>query len=147
LQWRFDRFPARQVYERFWLYQAETVVGYVVLRIAIHNGVAAAFIVDYLCEPASLRSLLALTLNTCRERGAAIAYCATLNPSAGRMFRPLCFLRRKSGWPFMAYTQKCSTEIRRMLAKRNSWFLTLADSNLDHAPAMAQAPASERAPP
>jgi hypothetical protein len=141
LQWRFDRFPRPNQYERYWLYQKESAVGYIVLRFSHHNGLPSAFVVDYLCQPELLGNMLALTLNVCRQRGAAIAYCAALQPTTAG-FRRLGFFKRKSGWQFMAYTGKCSTEIARIISEQCNWFVTMADSNVDHESAMAQVESS-----
>jgi hypothetical protein len=138
LQWRFDRFPRPNNYERYWLYQKESAIGYIVLRFGDHKGLPSAFVVDYLCQPELLGKMLALALNVCRQRGAAIAYCAASHPNAVCGFRRMGFLKRKSGWQFMAYTKKCSTEVAHIISEQSNWFVTLADSNLDHESAMAQ---------
>jgi acyl carrier protein len=138
LQSRFDRFPRQGAYERYWLYQEETPVGYLVLRMGSHNGLSSASIVDYLCQPAMIGNLLALALNVCRHRGAAIAYCVTLEPTAGARLRPLGFFRRRTGCQFMAYVGECPEKMAQILSRPGSWFVTMADSNLDHEPAMAQ---------
>ena len=138
LQWRFDRFPRPNGYERYWLYQKGSAVGYLVLRFGDHNGLPSAFVVDYLCQPALLGRMLALALNVCRRRGAAAAYCATLQRNADGVFWRMGFFKRKSGWQFMAYTKKCSTEIAHIISEPRNWFITMADSNLDHEFAMAQ---------
>jgi hypothetical protein len=138
LQWRFDRFPRPNQYERYWLYQKESAIGYIVLRFCDHNGLPSAYVVDYLCQPEMLGNMLALALNVCRQRGAAIAYCATLQPTAASRFRRLGFLKRKSGCQFMVYTRKCSAEIAHIISQQRNWFVSMADSNVDHESAMAQ---------
>jgi hypothetical protein len=132
LQWRFDRFPGADAYSRFWLRDADAVVGYVVLRIGEHKGHPSAFIIDYLCRPNIASSLVALALDVCRDAGAVLTYCTTLHPSANSVFRPLGCLRRRSGWPFMIYTGEVPPQTARLMSKPSNWFVTAGDSNLDH---------------
>lgn len=138
LRWRFDRFPGCRSYERFWLQDDKEIIGYVVLRIGHHNGLRSAFIIDYLCHPAAAPSLMALALDICRSRKAAVAYCLNLNPSANAIFRPLAFLRRKSGYPFMIYTKEAPLDAARFMSTVSNWFVTFADSNLEHQRALEQ---------
>jgi Acetyltransferase (GNAT) family len=138
MRWRFDRFPGGRSYERFWLKDDKEIVGYVVLRIGDHNGLRSAFIIDYLCQPAATSSLMALALDICRSRKAVLAYCLNLNPWANAIFRPLAFLRRKSGYPFMVYTKESPSEVAQFMSDVSNWFVTLADSNLDHLRALEQ---------
>jgi hypothetical protein len=142
LQWRFDRFPRPNQYERYWLYLKESAVGYIVLRFSDHNGLPSAYVADYLCQPELFENMLALALNICRQRGAAIAYCAALHTTGAVGFRRMGFFKRKSGWQFMAFTQKCSGDIAHIISEPRNWFVTMADSNLDHESAMAQVESS-----
>jgi hypothetical protein len=120
LQWRFDRFPRPNAYTRFWLRDAAGIVGYVVTSISDHKGLRAGFLIDYLCRPRTSASMLALTLETFREAGAVLVYCLNLRPAANKMFRPLGFLLRRSGWPFMIYTRELPPEAARLMSEPSS---------------------------
>jgi hypothetical protein len=138
LRWRFDRFPAKDSYRRFWLAQDGVIAGYAVLRIGMHRDVPALFLVDYFCAPDLASSLVSLALEVGRDAGAAIAYCLTLHPEANAIFRPLGFVRRRSGWPFMAYTKEAPARTAALMANAANWFITAGDSNVDHLRALAQ---------
>jgi GNAT superfamily N-acetyltransferase len=137
VKWRFDRFPRPEAYARYWLCRGEEAIGYLVLRAGRHKGLPCVHIVDFLCERVFVKSILALALNVARKQGAAIAYCITLEPASGANFRPLGFFNRRSGWRFMAFLAKCPQPAAHILAKPANWFVTMADSNLDHESAMA----------
>jgi hypothetical protein len=146
LQWRFDRFPGADAYSRFWLKDANGVVGYIVLRIGEHKGRRSGFIIDYLCRPDDVSSLMAMALAVCRDAGAILTYCTTLHPSANTAFRPLGYLRRRSGWPFMIYTEQVAAHTARLMSKPSNWFVTAGDSNLDHLRALPSTPSTSGQP-
>jgi hypothetical protein len=132
LAWRFDRFTVPNRYARFWLQRAGRVAGYAVLRIEDYRGVRAGFLVDYFCEPVLTSCLVASCLNVFRDAGAVVAFCVHLNPSANRIFRPLGFFRRSTGWPLIVYTKRVSPAIHESIARPSNWFVTGGDSNVDY---------------
>ena len=67
-----------------------------------------------------------------------MVYCATLNQRSSSAFRKVGFIHRKSGLGVIAYTRECSKNTAQILADPANWFLTAADSNLDHEGAMKQ---------
>ena len=138
LQWRFDRFPGANAYSRFWVTDESGVIGYVVLRIGEHKGLPAAFIVDYLCRSAVVPDMLARVLDVSRSAGAAVAYCSHQRPFASKVFRPLGFVCRRSGWTFMNYVTDLPADTVGLLTDPARWFITAADSNVDHLLALAQ---------
>jgi hypothetical protein len=138
LQWRFDRFPGADAYSRFWVTDETGVIGYVVLRIGEHKGLRSAFIVDYLCRSAVVPDLLARVLDVSRSAGAAVAYCSHQRPFASTVFRPLGFICRRSGWKFMNSVTDLPADTVGLLSDPARWFITAADSNLDHLRALAQ---------
>jgi hypothetical protein len=138
LQWRFDRFPGARACSRFWVTDETGVIGYVVLRIGEHKGLRSAFIVDYLCRSAVVPDLLARVLDVSRSAGATVAYCSHQRPFASMVFRPLGFVRRRSGWTFMNSVTDMPADTVGLLSDPARWFITAGDSNLDHLRALAQ---------
>jgi hypothetical protein len=138
LQWRFDRFPANGVYQRFWLQVDDRPEGYVVLRVGEHQGMRSGFIIDYLCPPHATAALMSLALQVCESQGAVVAYCPGLNVKAEPSFRKLGFFKRTSGWRYLVYTKESPPESARLMSDSANWFITAADSNLDHMRALQQ---------
>lgn len=132
LRWRFDRFPGANAYSRYWLMGTHGVAGYIVLRFGEHKGTRSAFVIDFFCLPTALPALMALAIEVCRDAGAMLMYCVTLHPSASASFRQLGFVRRGSGWPFMIYLHDLTPDAVRLLSDPSQWFISAADSNLDH---------------
>jgi hypothetical protein len=133
LSWRFDRCVRPERYTRYWLMRAGRPVGYAVLRVEDVRGIRATSIIDYFCEPALAPLLLKCCLDVSREAGAMAVYCLHLTPRADRLFRPLGFLRRSSSWPFIAQTSNATMTVQRLVGTATNWFVTSADSNVEHA--------------
>ncbi len=129
LEWRFERYPRKGRYELFWLMRAGEVAGYAVLHAGMHRGVPSGVIADYLCAPGQIPALLAFCVERFRRDGAAVVTCLHLNALAGNAFRKLGFLRRNSGWRFLARRE--AKELGAEVVDSRSWFLTGGDSNVD----------------
>jgi hypothetical protein len=138
LQWRFDRFPGSVVYQRFWLQAGDQTEGYVVLRVGEHLGMPSAFIIDYLCPPQATAALMSLALEICYCQGAAVTYWPGLNHEAEPSLRKLGFFKRTSGWRYLVYLKESPPESARLMANSDNWFITAADTNLDHMRALHQ---------
>jgi hypothetical protein len=127
LQWRFERYPQPGRYRMYWLVRKGEPAGYAVLRAGIHRGAPSGVLVDHLCHPEAVPALIGLCLERFRAAGAAVATCLHLDPSRGRDFRRLGFLRRNSGWRFLARAAAPGSAIHDPAA----WFVTGADANVD----------------
>jgi GNAT superfamily N-acetyltransferase len=129
LQWRFERYPQPRRYQMYWLVRRGAPAGYAVLRSGTHHGAGSGVLVDYLCEPEIVPALLARCLERFHAVGAAVATCLHLNPLSATAFRRLGFLKRNSGWRFLARPGPATAA--GALLDRRAWFLTGADANVD----------------
>jgi hypothetical protein len=129
LEWRYERYPQPGRYRLHWLMRRGEAVGYVVLRSGTHHGVPSGVLVDYLCPPELIPALLGLCIERFRAADAAVASCLHLNPFAAGAFRSLGFLRRSSGWRFLA--RAGSGADAPLILDEKSWFVTAGDSNVD----------------
>jgi len=131
LEWRFERHPLAHRYRLHWLVAHGRTVGYAVLREGAYRGAPAGVLVDYLCAPELIGPLLARCIERFREARAAVISCLHLNPAGARAFWGAGFLRRRSGWPFLAQPDGASARATRLLVDPDSWFATAGDSNVD----------------
>jgi len=138
LEWRFERYPQAGRYHLCWLMRDGAAVGYAVLRAATHRGAPSGVLVDHLCAPEHLRTLLGLCLARFRKAGAAVATCLQLHPSAAGAFRAAGFVRRRSGWQLLVRAHP-AIETPSIFDPAN-WFLTGGDANVDRRSGPALAP-------
>jgi GNAT superfamily N-acetyltransferase len=131
LAWRWEACPRREGARLYWLECNSTVVGWVVLRHALHLGVPSAFIVDLLCQPEDLGALLALSVRELSRRKIAAVYCLGSMPGAARTFRDYGFIPRDSGFQAMNFAPALPDDAQRALGDPSQWFLTAGDSDLD----------------
>lgn len=127
LAWRFDRCPAAGCYRRFLLLRRGEAVGYLVLRFDEAEGLRRALLVDFLCPPGLTGALLVHAIAQARAGGADVLLC--LSSAARRWFVALGFVRRP-GIRLMARLQEglgCATIVQQ-------WYVTYADSDIDHVP-------------
>jgi hypothetical protein len=129
LEWRFERYPQPGRYRLHWLMRRGEAVGYAVLRPGTHHGAPSGVLVDYLCPPELIPALLGLAIERFRAAGAAVASCLHLNPFAAGAFRSLGFLRRSSGWRFLARAE--AGVDAGSIGDEKRWFVTAGDTNVD----------------
>jgi hypothetical protein len=128
---RFLRHPKADRYTLYQLERGDELIGVLVTRLGVHNGIPAAHLIDYLCAPEHLRPLLARVLPVLRARGATAVYCAQSWAGAARSFASLGFLRRNAGFGMMVRAAGDAGLDVELLADRGSWFVTLGDANLE----------------
>jgi GNAT superfamily N-acetyltransferase len=124
LNWRFAEDPFHR-YRLFEVCRGAYPVGVAVLRVGEWGGIAAGFVVDYLCAPRDAEALFAASLQIFREAGVAAVYCLHANPVSTGMLRRLGFLRRGSGLRLLV----CAEDS--LVRDGSAWFVTLGDSNVD----------------
>ena len=130
LNWRYRRHPEAERYALYQLENGDELTGVMVARLGDHNGVPSAFIVDYLCPPRLLRSLLLRALPALRASGAAVLYCAQSWRPAASVFKSLGFLERTTGYRMM---MRAAPHVdTQLLSPHGRWFTTLGDANLEH---------------
>jgi GNAT superfamily N-acetyltransferase len=132
--WRFDDVPGRDQLERAYVTNRGAAVGYVVLRTDLSTGAALLSVVDYLVPPGLVLPLIGLVVRRATERGVVAVVWRTLHERVDVALRAAAFVRADSesdpGARFMvrvADEHPASGLIRR----RDRWFLTAADSDLD----------------
>ncbi len=135
LRWRFDDAPSAAVYVRFYLQRRGRPLGHVVVRTERRHGRVFVVVADYFVRPALTDVLFALALQEARDARAVALACRTLNVRGERWLRALGFARLNANAEvpvrFLALVQG-DVAARSLLATRESWFVTAADSDLDH---------------
>ncbi|MFL5446820.1 MAG: hypothetical protein ACJ78W_20045 [Myxococcales bacterium] len=126
LNWRFADDPFHR-YRLFEVCRGADPIGVAVLRVGEWGGVAAGFVVDYLCAPRDAEALFAACLEVLRDAGVAAVYCLHTNPVSTGMLRRLGFLRRGSGLRLLVCGEDGGSHVR----DGSGWFVTLGDSNVD----------------
>ncbi len=127
LAWRFDAAPQRARYHRYYLTQGEVLRGYAVLR---RDG-AVATVVDYLCAPQWLAPLLANCLRAARRDGAVVLSMMVMPRRLRAILPALGFVRRRG--PRLAIAVKDGASLpAAALSRPSNWFISEADSDLDH---------------
>ncbi len=132
LKWRFDDTIGSDRYRRFYLWQRGRLVGYFVLRKGIRDGVEVMNIVDFLCPPSLVTSLMAGALSIARQERVAVLYCRIAMSAAGRRLYPVGFCRRPSFTRIMAIPNPDSDLKMESLSDPSTWFITLSDSDGDY---------------
>ena len=128
LQWRFDSVPDPSRYYRFYLLEQDQLRGYAVVHMSTRHDLPVAVIVDYLASPKWQMPLIASCIQQLGSKVAAI-YCSTLNTAFQSSLRMLGFLHSSEGPRFMLRHQDGYERLRTVLADRQNWFLTKADSD------------------
>lgn len=131
LEWRWDACPRRDGAWGVWMERDGETIGWAMLRCREHLGISAGFIVDLLCPPDELGSLVALCTEELRQRQVAAAYCLLRAPRAGTTLAACGYVRRDSGFAMMSYSNELPPEERNALADPERWFVTSGDSDLD----------------
>ena len=135
LRWRFDDAPGAAAYVRFYLQRRGRPLGHVVVRTERRHGRVFVVVADYFVRPALTDVLFALALQEARDSGAVALACRTLNVRGERWLRALGFARLNASAEvpvrFLALVQG-EIAARSLLTSRQSWFVTAADSDLDH---------------
>jgi GNAT superfamily N-acetyltransferase len=131
LAWRFDASPDVAEYRRYYLTRHDATVGYVVTRPKTWHGAPALVIVDYLAAPDDLEQLFRLIKEAARAQHAAAVLCPTLNAAAHGALQRSGFLSRAGSGACLTVRVAEDTSRFGALTDSASWFLTLADSDLD----------------
>lgn len=129
LAWRFDAAPQPAVYRKYYLTRGARVLGYAVLR----RRQETMMVVDHLCLPGWHWALFAHCLAEARRAGAAALRCLATGRKARRSLLALGFLPRP-GPHFMAFAHPLSGLAASLVGEPGNWYLTEADSDLDHPP-------------
>jgi len=132
LHWRFDQIPGETTYQRHYLKRRGQVVGYAVTRLEQWRGSTVARLVDYLVPRASLRVLFALVIREMNSQGVAVVFVEQLNQGAERVLRSLGCFRARAATRFIFNVRGSASPVRNVLNNTESWFINLADSDLDH---------------
>jgi hypothetical protein len=123
------------VYRRFYLTRAGRTLGYLVLRAERWRGEPFCVVADYFVGPPFAGALFALALREARSEGAVALACRTLNARAHRWLRSLAFARMtvttEEPVRFLALPGPRAAVLP-LLAEPDNWFVTAADSDLDH---------------
>ncbi len=131
LNWRYAEFPREGRYRLFYLLRRGTVVGYAILRMGSRHGVAAGYVVDFLCEPKRITSLFSACLLQFRTWRAAAVYCLHAGHQTEKALKRLGFARRESGSRLMVKPTRVADEGLELLRDRDAWFVTAGDSDAD----------------
>ncbi len=132
LSWRFDKLPNPNDYQRFYMLRGDTLCGYAVLRVGWRHGSPAGFIVDYLAPRRWMTPLFGRCLQEFRRCGVAAVYWAGMHPESNRRLRLLGFARRASDAHIMFRVTPGHDRPPSIVSDPASWFLTIADSDIDH---------------
>ncbi len=130
LKWRFDSVPNPSRYRRFYLLEQDQLRGYAVVRLSTQHELPVAVIVDYLASPRWQTPLIASCIQQLGTEVAAI-YCSTLNSTLHASLRLLGFLRSSAGPRVVIRLADGCESLRTVLADRQNWFLTKADSDYE----------------
>lgn len=133
LHWRFEDAPHRHGYHRLYLHKGGGLVGYAVLRMQELEGLKRCALVDHLCEPDIETGLLAHCLCAAQALGAEVVTCLAPVRGTQTRLRRLGFARR-GGARLMVRASGDADRLLPMLWHHARWFLTFADSDLDHPP-------------
>jgi GNAT superfamily N-acetyltransferase len=131
LAWRFDASPDAADYCRYYVSRHGAIVGYVVTRLKSWHGASALVIVDYLATPDDLEQLFRLIKDAARAQQVAAVLCPTLDTAAHRALLRAGFLSRAGSGPCLTVRVAEDSPRFGALTDSASWFLTLADSDLD----------------
>lgn len=132
LRWRFDALPDPDLYTRLLLMHGDEVVGYVVVRMDDWDGLPVGSIVDYFSAPQWTLPLFAHAVDELSRQGAAGVSWVGLDRVARLPLKRLGFISRPCSTRFMCKLRSRSDLSIVRLGHRASWFLTAADSDLDH---------------
>jgi len=131
LNWRFADHPDPSRYRRLVFTHRGEAVGWAVLRLEPRGPVRSGHIVDWLAAPEWAWFVLARCLTLLERWGAHIVYCLHLGPTGARALRQLGFIERDSGWPLMFRAKELPSSLVTLLCRRDSWFVTAGDSDVD----------------
>jgi hypothetical protein len=131
LNWRFADYPDPRRYRRLLFTHRGEVVGWAVLRVEARGEMLTGHIVDWLAAPDWAWFVLAKCLTLLERWGAHIVYCLHLGTSGARALRQLGFVERDSGWPLMFRAKELPSSLVTLLCRRDSWFVTAGDSDVD----------------
>ncbi len=131
LNWRFVDYPEPRRYRRLVFRHRGELVGYAVLRLDRDGAPLIGHVVDWLATPDWAWFVLARCITLLKRWGAAIAYCLNLGPTGASALRQLGFIERDSGWPLMFRAKELPYEVMALLCRRDSWFITAGDSDVD----------------
>ncbi|HEV7760869.1 MAG TPA: hypothetical protein VGO78_17810 [Acidimicrobiales bacterium] len=143
--WRIDQRPDADELRRYYLVRGEQPVGYAVLRPTTWADEPVVVVVDYLAAPRWVPPLLLAAGQAARRDGAVAMLIKTRNELADRGLRAAGFLRREHGNdPPVRFMVHCTDEagICALVNEPDSWFVTSADSDLEHATTPTVAPTS-----
>lgn len=141
LRWRFDQGPGHGAYRRFLLLRRGRPLGYFVLRVGTvaTHGLRRALLVDFLCPRRWQPVLFAQAVRAARREGVSVLQCLCPAPAAGRALAAIGFLRRP-GQRLMLHLRPDAEESCAMLTDPAQWFVTFADSDMDHLPVPEERP-------
>jgi GNAT superfamily N-acetyltransferase len=132
LRWRFDEIPGRTGYERYYMIRKGEVLGYAVIRLEFWRGSTVGRVVDYLAPRASLRALLALVIETLNSKRAAAVFVEQLHHRSEGVLRSLGCFRAPAATRFIFNARSSASPLRGLLADRHDWYVSPADSDLEH---------------
>ena len=75
--------------------------------------------------------LLSRCISYLASQGARAVYCAMQGNGALKALHGAGFVRRDTGWAFMAHAARLTQRERAWVLDPSQWFLTLGDSNVD----------------
>lgn len=133
LEWRFTAFPLDDHYHSFWVYRQERLLGYVVLRLGRHGVHRAGYVVDFLCDPGDVATVMGAAVDHFRGTDAELIYC--MHPGGGavhRQFQRAAFLVHTTGFRLMALGRDLDADRRTVVTDQDNWHITYADSNTDY---------------
>jgi len=128
LRWRFDEAPHAGSYQRCLMTRRGAPVAYAVTR---RRGVALVA-VDFFGGPGDVAALFAHLILRARREGASLLTCLAASGSVRRALRRLGFVQ-KEGPRFMLHPKPALDTRMALPCTVDAWFLTEADSDVDHA--------------
>jgi hypothetical protein len=136
LRWRFDEFPGRTAYERYFLMHRSQPIGYAVIRTDSWRGHPVVRVVDYLSERRWLRPLLALVIDAMREKGVAAVFFEQLYADAAAVLMPLGCFPVQGVTQFILKVQPEAASTAGLVREPLNWLAMRSDSDSDFPPTL-----------
>jgi hypothetical protein len=130
LNQRFAAYPEPGRYRLQAFHRGRRLVGWSVLRLGERHGLPSGEVVDFLAAPGFTLPVLARSLRVLARAGARMAYVIHLGPDADAL-RWLGVSRRDTGWRTMVNAPGLPAASQARVSRRDGWYLTAGDSNLD----------------
>jgi GNAT superfamily N-acetyltransferase len=134
LRWRFDASPAAGRLRRFYVMRRGLPVAFLVLRIDRWRGEPVGVVLDYLARPGWLMPAFAHLVALATRGRLSALLVRTLNTRAPSALSPMGFICLPNGLKTptraMVRTGPGGEDLAPVLADRDNWFITAADSDL-----------------